>query len=334
MARKIVNRCVECRQRFGKVMLQKMANLPEDRLEYGEAPLTNAGMDYFGPLEVKQGRSSVKYGVVFACMACKAIHLEVADSLDIDACVNAIRRFVSRPGPVKLVRSDNGTNIVGAQREMKQEIQKWNQSNIHDSLLQRGIDWVFNPPSGSHHGGIWERQIRSIRKIMCSLVREQSLTHDTLVTFMCEVEAIINGRPITKSQEDPNDLEPLSPNHLLQLKSSKNLPPLVDEKNISYHCRRWRKVQYLADTFWKRWTREYLPTLQKCQRWLEPKRNARVGDIVLVLNENTPRNTWPLGKIIQVFSNKDSFVRRVRVKTQINTLLRPVDKIMFIVLGR
>ena len=91
----------------------------------------------------------------------------------------------------------------------------WNQAKIHDTLLQKGIKCVFNPPAASHHGGVWERLIRSTRKILGALTKEQVLDDECLQTLLCEAESIINGRPLTKVSDDPNDLEPLTPNHLL-----------------------------------------------------------------------------------------------------------------------
>ncbi|XP_072041448.1 uncharacterized protein [Amphiura filiformis] len=241
-ARKMINKCVICRRQRAKVMEQKMANLPSDRITPEEPPFSKVGMDFFGPLEVKQGRSMVKrYGVVFVCLTSKAVHIEKANSLDTDACVNVIRRFMAR--------SDNGTNLVGAEREMRKEINTWNQSRIHDSMLQKNVDWIFNPPAGSHHGGIWERQIRTIRKLMCSIVREQTLTDDSLHTLLCEIESILNNRPITTVPGESTDPEPLTPNHILLLKGDMNLPPAVTGKLNQYAKRRWKQVQYMSDLF-------------------------------------------------------------------------------------
>ena len=129
-------------------------------------------MDYFGPIEVKQGRSMIKrYGVVFTCLAIRAVHIEKADNLDTDSCINAIRRFQARRGQVKQIVSlclIMARTYVGAEKELRKHIDKWNQSRIHESMLQRNMEWVFNPPPASHFGGIWERQIRTIRKVMVS----------------------------------------------------------------------------------------------------------------------------------------------------------------------
>lgn len=141
-------------------------------------------------------------------MASRAVHLEVAVSLETDACINALRRFISRRGQVANLRSDNGTNFVGAERELKEALAALNQDRIQGVLAQVGIRWRFNPPAGSHHGGVWERMIRLVRRVLSSVLCQQRLDDDGLQTVFCEVEAILNDRPITKLSEDPNDLEP------------------------------------------------------------------------------------------------------------------------------
>ena len=163
--RKLLARCVICRKYQGRCGNQKMADLPPDRVHPDDPPFTHVGVDYFGPIEVKRGRGTVKrYGVLFTCLTSRAVHLEIAYSLDTDSCVNAIRRFLARRGQVKLIRSDNGSNLVGAARELKEGISSWNEEKFHKALHQQQITWQFNPPGGSHFGGVWERLIRSVRK--------------------------------------------------------------------------------------------------------------------------------------------------------------------------
>ena len=150
---------------------------------------------------------------------------------------------------MKEIRSDNGTNFVGGEKELRVMIESWNQAAIHQSLLQKGITWIFNPPSASHHGGVWERLIRSTRKIIGGLVKEQNLDDESLQTLMCEAESIINRRSLTTVSNDPRYLEPLPPNHLLLLRQDTSLSPGIFEKNDTLSRRRWRQVQYLADVF-------------------------------------------------------------------------------------
>lgn len=329
--RKIIGECTLCKRYNGKLLQQKMADLPAVRILPDHPPFTNTGVDYFGPIEVKRGRSCCRrYGVIFTCMASRAIHLEVAVTLDTDACINAMRRFISRRGQVQCLWSDNGTNFVGAERELKQALANLNQEAITGHLAQAGIKWTFNPPSGSHFGGVWERLIRLVRRVLNSVLRQQTLDDDGLTTVLCEAEAILNDRPITKLSDDPNDLEPLTPNHLLLLRGKPSIPPGVFTAQDQYGKRRWKQVQYLADLFWKRWVREYLPLLQQRQKWNERKRNLAVGDIVAIMDSSAPRGSWPLGRVLQVYPDAQGLVRSVKLKTKSNTIERPISKLCLV----
>lgn len=129
-----------------------------------------------------------------------------------------------------------------------------------------------------------------MRKILNITVKERLLDGEGLHTLMCEAEAILNSRPITKESSDLNDLEVLTPNHLLLLKVKPDLPPGVFNKDDQYANRRWKQVQYLEDIFWKRWCKKYLMQLQERHRWTTPGRNFHVGDVVLIADDTAPRN--------------------------------------------
>jgi hypothetical protein len=151
-----------------------MSPLPEARVTPEEPAFSSVDIDYFGPLFVKLKRSVVKrYGCVFTCIVIRAVHIEVSYDLSTDSFIQAFMRFVSRRGPPTKVFSDNGTNFKGAETEIKEALTKWNQDRISRSLRSRDIEWNFNPPAASHAGGVWERMIRSIRKILRSLMTDQ-----------------------------------------------------------------------------------------------------------------------------------------------------------------
>ncbi|KAK0139489.1 hypothetical protein N1851_023681 [Merluccius polli] len=326
--RKVITECGFCRRYNGRAMEQKMADLPKERILPDHPPFTNVGVDYFGPIVVSKGRGTAKrYGVIFTCLACRAVHLEVANSLDTDACINALRRFICRRGQVTLIRSDNGTNFIGAERELREALASLNHGQIQGALRKDGVNWCFNVPAGSHHGGVWERVIRIVRRILSSVLKQQRLDDDGLQTVMCEAEAILNDRPITKLSDDPNDLEPLTPNHILLLKGKPSLPPGLFEPHDLYVKRRWRQVQYISDLFWKRWVREYLPLLQERQKWNQEKKNLKPGDIVVIMDTTAPRGSWPLGKVLESFRDKRGLVRSVRLQTKSSVIERPVTKL-------
>ena len=212
-------------------------------------------------------------------------------------------------------------------RELRESVQEWNNSKVQEFMRQKEIRWRFNPPTASHMGGVWERQIRTIRKLLSVLMNQQQLTDEALQTFLCIVENVINNRPLTVVSDDPNDLEPLTPNHILQLRSGPTLPPGKFVRQDLYCRRRWRQVQYLADIFWLRWLKEYLPTLQLRSKWLQKQDNVAEDSVVLVIDDNLPRNCWLLGRVIKTMPGSDGLVRSVEIKTRNGVLIRPVHKV-------
>jgi hypothetical protein len=325
--KRVLHKCLPCKRVKAPLSCQKMSNLPADRVIPGEPPFSRVGVDYFGPLMVKRARSQEKrYGCLFTCLATRAIHLEVAFSLDTDSFLRALERFTSRRGRPLVIRSDNGTNFVGGQRELKTLLNEWNQAKIESHLLEREIQWIFNPPAASHMGGVWERQIRTVRSILTNLVGQQILTDEKLATLFCMTEGIVNGRPITKFSDDPMDSKPLTPNDLLLRRSNNVLAQGMFVKQDALR-QSWKQAQYLANVFWSRWLKEYLPALQERQKWLVPQRNFKPGDLVLLLHENTPRSHWPLALIMDVNLGPDGLVRSAQVKTTSGTYVRPVHKL-------
>ena len=325
--RRYLNRCLICKRRSASPMQQMMADLPADRITPEKPPFAHVGIDCFGPFMVKRGRSQEKrYGCIFTCLVTRAVHIEVLHSLETDSFIDALQRFISRRGRPEIIRSDNGTNFKGGQRELREELEKWNQEKIKNFLQQKQIKWLCNPPTASNFGGVWERLIRSVRSTLSVIMKQQPVYDETLSTLMTQVEGILNSRPLTKTSDDPADDEPLTPNHLLLLRGNKPMPPGSFTKNDAL-VRRWKQSQYLADLFWKRWLKEYLPLLQERQTWIRPKKNVSVGDLVLTKEEKNPRGQWPLARVIEVYKGKDGLVRSVQIKTEDGVLVRPVNKL-------
>ena len=216
LVKKVIKHCVACRRRDAQPCCQQEADLPLDRVTPYEPAFTSVGVDYFGPFAVKRGRGWEKrYGCMFTCLTTRAVHIETADTLDTDSFINCFYRFMARRGEPRLLRSDNGSNFVGVERELREEIKAWNKERIQEAMSQRGIRWLFNPPAASHMGGVWERQIRTVRRILFTIMTEQVPTSEMLTTLSVIAEGIINNRPLMPASDDPNDLEPLTPNHLL-----------------------------------------------------------------------------------------------------------------------
>ena len=268
---KVLQNCVLCKRLRGKLQCQRMANLPMDRVTPDKPPFNYCGVDCFGPFLVKRGRGHEKrYGCLFTCLTIRAIHIEKLHTMDGDSFINALIRFISRRGVPAKIRSDNGTNFIRGNKELENSIQEWNQ---HHKTKDRSI---------------WERQIRTVRKVLNAILQNQILDDERLDTIFCQVEQVINSRPLCPVSEDPKDLKTLTPNDLLLVGEGFSASPGQFTKEGTYG-RRWRHVQFMVDQFWKRCVREYLPTLQLRQKWIEPKTNIQIGDIVLVMDERLPK---------------------------------------------
>ena len=205
---------------------------------------------------------------------------------------------------------------------MRESIARWNEEKIGRQLQQKGIKWVFQPPPA----GVWERLVQITKKHLKSAVADRLLSDIELRTLLTEVESIVNNRPITAVSDDPEDCSALTPNHFL-LQKATQLPPGVFVKEDSLSRKRWRKVQFLPDHYWKRWIREYLPNLQKRSKWVKSRGNVQIGDLVLVAEDNVLRNRWLMGRVMEVFCGGDGGVRSVKLKTASSVFHHPVTKL-------
>ena len=341
--RSLISKCVRCRYLRGRTGEQKMADLPQERMSESP-PFTYSGVDMFGPFIIKERRSEVKrYVALFTCLSSRAIHLETTISMETDSFINALRRFVGRRGDVRSIRSDNGGNFIGAENELKKALSELDHEKIRGFLQTEGADWIEwerNPPAASHMGGVWERQIRSVRSILSSLMKTHGhvLNDESLRTLMVEAEAIVNSRPLTvDSLSDPDSLNPLSPTNILTLKSKVTRgPPGVFQKADLYCRKRWRRVQHISNEFWLRWRREFLLSLQNREKWTDEKRNFAKGDIVLVKDEDVRRNQWPMARVVDAHPADDGMVRSVKVQLSSkdggkgSVLERPIAKLVLL----
>ena len=219
--RNVIERCLRCKKLTAKACEQRMAPLPIERLAVNDRPFSSVGVDYFGPFHVKRGRVLEKrYGCLFTCLKIRAVHLEISHSLSTESFLMAFSRFCSRRGIPKKVFSDNGSNFVGAEAEIRTYINGWSTKRINDKMLEYNIEWFFNPPECSHRGGLWERMIRSTRRIFRAISNDVVMDDETLHTFMIETERIMNNRPLCALSDSHHDLDVLTPNKILLLESN------------------------------------------------------------------------------------------------------------------
>ncbi|XP_028174624.1 uncharacterized protein LOC114363174 [Ostrinia furnacalis] len=313
----VVSQCMLCRIRKCTPRIPRMGDLPHARLAHHNRPFTYCGLDLFGPMEVAVGRRREKrYGVLFTCLTVRAVNIEIVPSLSTDSLIMALRRMAARRGWPSHLFSDNGTNLRGAEKELARSIAGLDQEALKREGVNNNMTWHFIPPASPHWGGAWERLIRTVKTSLKIVIGERTLKEETLSTLMAEVENMVNSRPLSHVSVDPTTGESLTPNHFL-LGSSSNLPCIGEFDDTDLHLRKqWRKAQRLADMFWKRWVREVLPDMLPRKKWNSEQVPLQVGDLVLVVDPSSTRNTWPKGIIHRVYPGKDGRIRTVDVKTK------------------
>lgn len=176
-------------------------------------------------------------------------------------------------------------------------------------------------------------EANSFRSFPSALLREHghALDEESSSTLLTEVECIINSSSLIVPSSDPDDLDPLTPNHLLTMKSKMVMPPPGNfQKADVYLRKRWKRVQYLSNIFWSRWKKEYVHSLQQRIKWNRPKRNLEKGDLVLVVDDHSPRNYWTMARVIDTYPDSEGQVRSARITTGSTTLDRPIDKLVLI----
>ena len=146
------------------------------------------------------------------------------------------------------------------EKELRENIEKWNTINIAVKLAHKGLKWRFNPPSAPHQGGIWERLVRTFKQILYTILGTRRLTHEVLNTIFCLVEHALNSRPLTPVTAQPSDLGEITPNHFL-LGNHATVIPLIVGVDEFDHRKPYARAQSYANTIWAHWIKKYVPAL-------------------------------------------------------------------------
>jgi hypothetical protein len=334
--RHLIRKCVICRKTRARVTTQLMGNLPTARVSPTQ-PFLHSGVDYAGPYQVLntsgRGQKTFKcYFAVFVCLSTKAIHLEAVSFLSSEAFIASFTRFAARRGLPAHMYSDCGTNFVGAEKEIQDTVysKEYNQE-VTSNLANIGTTWHFNPPAAPHQGGLWEAGVKAVKYHLRRVVGEHHLTLEEFNTLLCSVEATLNSRPLCAMSPDPTDLDVLTPGHFLIGRPLNSVPEQdVTDLNIN-RLNRWQKVQQMHQHFWKRWSAEYLTTLQQRFKWTQKRGNTEVGDLVIIREDNLPPSKWKLGRVVTVHPGADNLVRVATVKTATGVYKRPIHKLSQII---
>ncbi|XP_062711547.1 uncharacterized protein LOC134289570 [Aedes albopictus] len=198
-------------------------------------------------------RHEKRWGIIVTCLTTRAIHLELAASMNTSSCILALKNCFARRGtPIEII-SDRGTNFVGADKELKAAAAAIDQDKLMSEFTTAVTTWRFNPPATPHMGGCWERLIQSVKKILNKVKPQRVPTEEVLRSYLIEVENVINSRPLTHVPVDDSSSPALTPIHFL-LGSSDGSKPLVPYDECPLELQRsWKASQALANLFWKRW---------------------------------------------------------------------------------
>ncbi|XP_077291427.1 uncharacterized protein LOC143923098 [Arctopsyche grandis] len=318
----VVRSCVICFRNKPLSHNRLMGLLPLERTT-ANFPFSHVGIDFAGPFPVKSGCNKnskiIKgYVCVFVCFSSKAVHLELVGDLTSSNFLNCLRRFVARRGRPNTIYSDNATNFVGASRELVNLVKLIYERPHEEKLLRyvasEGIRWKFNPPRAPHMGGLWEAAVKSMKIHLNKVLKATTLNFESFCTVLTQIEACMNSRPLSPLSSDPLDLLPLTPGHFLIGRSLLALPMEV-KYNTNVHAN-LLQIQLTTAAFWKRWSAEYLHSLQLRHKWKkDSSNNLSVGQMVLLKEEHMLPTRWVLGRVTKLYPGPDGRVRVVDVFT-------------------
>ncbi|XP_050355239.1 uncharacterized protein LOC126776660 [Nymphalis io] len=223
--------------------------------------------------------------------------------------------------------SDQGRNFVGANKDL---VEAWREAcqqfdgEISELLANDGTQWHFIPAYSPNFGNLWETGVKSIKHHLRKILNT-NLTNEELTTVLCGIEACLNSRPLCP-QED-STLKPLTPGHFLITEAPVTVPDVNQKDAKISNLTRWQYTQKLLNDFWSRWQKEYLKQLQQRPKWLKREDEFKIGDIVLIKQDNLPPEKWLMGRTIDKHPGPDGFTRVHSVKSGDHITKRCVTKL-------
>lgn len=330
LVRACVHRCVPCFKARPRNLIPLMGDLPPARVNPNPV-FSHSGMDYCGPFKVKihqlrSARTVDVYLCIFVCFSTKAAHLEVATDLTTVAFLAALKRFAARRGCPTDLYSDQGSNFVGAANEIERLLDDAD-PEVRQFCRDHDLKFHFNPPAAPHQGGLWESAVKSAKHHLKSTIGLTVLYLEEFQTLCCQVESMLNSRPLTPLSADPNDLQPLTPGHFLIGRPLTAIPERTYPETEIRRLRRWQLVEALFQSIWQRWRTEYIQTLQPRGKWTQDHPPLTIGTLVLIQDPDLPPLAWKMGRVTEVHPGPDNRVRVATVFTGQKELTRPVHKL-------
>ena len=193
-------------------------------------------------------------------------------------------------------------------------------------LLDLTLLWPNKSPP-PHFGGAWESLVKSAKRMLTTILHNQTLTDEILVTTLITIENLLNRRPLAYLSDDPVAPQVLTPNHFLVGRVNPHIQRDIYDTHDLTSKKRWRISQTLVNNFWNRWMREYLPLIQERKKCCEETMNLNVGDMVIVMEPKSPRGHLCLGKILKTIAGNDGTVRSAIIKNETSGIHPPAAEI-------
>ena len=315
--------CKICDIQRTRPFQQKMAPLPKYRFEAPLRAFAKTGLDFAGPFETKFGRGRAHkkvYILVLTCMQTRAVHLEVTDSVDLTAVMNALSRFVDIRGMPTDILSDNFSTFISHDKELQDWVRNLDLNMVIDPV-EANVKWHFTPPYAPHHGGIYESMVKATKRALKTVSDKNLLDLDEFRTFVSRSAALLNGRPLARVVENAT-IKILTPNHFLM----GNLGGAVTTDKLS-PTKRWKTISKLQDEFWKIFQNNYIHELKRLRKWKLVNDEVRLGQIVLEATSNLGTGCWRLAKVIELIPSIDGIVRKVRVRNSSGEFERAITNL-------
>ena len=216
------------------------------------------------------------------------------------------------------MHSDRGTTFQGAERLLHEEYAKaLSGSEFQACLAQDNVTWHFIPPAAPHFGGIWEAGVKSVKTHLKRVLLDQIPTYEEITTLLCQIEVVLNSRPLEPLNDQIDDLDPLTPGHFLTGGPLNLIPQCSLLEFNPNRLSRWTRLQQTLELFWNRWSNDYLLSLQHRTKWRLPEIDLKNGHMVLIRQPNMPPAKWNLVRIVDIFPGSDGHVRVVKAKQRV-----------------
>ena len=290
-----------------------MGPLPESRLK-PSPPFNKTMVDLFGPFMIRSEvhkRTFVKtYGVIFTDLTMRAVHIEVVAGYDTSSFLMALCRFANIRGWPEIMYSDPGSQLVGAERELKEVWLKLDKPLLMQKGLEKGMTWIFGPADAPWHQGAVESMVKAAKRGIHFVIGNKKLSMIEFLTVCTEVANMINERPIGTLPGQDSDISVLTPNSLLLGRSLASNPGGWQEPDSPYTSR-FHLIQHICRTFWDKWVELCAPTLIVQRKWHTGNRNLKPGDVVILVDKGHYRGEYRLGLVKDAIEDCDGKVRKV-----------------------